>query len=85
MKLYEHTLKKVQILYNHFLNLYEPLSFHLVLCRTQIFRVSSEYERRFSSIFEHEHRRALDIRTSSGTSIKIRVSSEHRTFLKAIF
>ena len=26
----------------------------LVLCRTQIFRVSNEYERRFLSIFEHE-------------------------------
>ena len=42
---------------------------YVVLCRTQIFRVSSEYERRFSSIFEHEHHRALDIRTSSGTNI----------------
>ena len=33
----------------------------LVLCRMQIFRVSSKYERVFSSIFELEHRRALDI------------------------
>ena len=43
----------------------------VVLCRTQIFRVSSEYERRFLSIFEHEHHQALDIRTSNGTNIKV--------------
>ena len=55
LKLYKMTVLVLQI---------------LVLCRTQIFRVSSEYERRFLSIFEHEHHRALDIRTSSGTNIK---------------
>ena len=37
---------------------------------TQIFRVSSEYEHRFSSIFKHEHHRALDIRTYSNIFIK---------------
>ena len=52
---------------------FSPFNTHqspsIVLCRTQIFQVSIEYERRFSSIFEHEHHRALDIRTSSGTNI----------------
>ena len=37
----------------------------VVLCRTQIFWVLSEYERQFLSIFEHEHHRALDIWASS--------------------
>ena len=31
----------------------------IVLCRTQIFRVSGEYERGFSSIFELEHCRVI--------------------------
>ena len=43
----------------------------VVLCWTQIFQVSSDYERRFLSIFEHEYHQALDIRTSSGTNIDI--------------
>ena len=47
-----------------------PIDREVVLCRTQIFRVLSEYERRFSSIYEHEHHQALDIQTSSGTNIK---------------
>ena len=42
----------------------------LVLCRTQIFRVSSKYKRRFLSIFEPEHHQALDIRTYWNTFIK---------------
>ena len=43
----------------------------VVLRQTQIFQVSSKYERQFLSIFEHEHHQALDVRTSSGTNIDI--------------
>ena len=42
-----------------------------MLCLTQIFWLSREYKRRFLSIFEHEHHRALDILTSSGANITI--------------
>ena len=38
-----------------------PIDREVVLCQTQIFRVLSEYERRFSSIFQHEHQRAFEI------------------------
>ena len=41
-----------------------------MLCRTQIFWVSSKYERRFSSIFEHKLHQALDIPTYSNIFIK---------------
>ena len=50
-------------------NLSDNVHEGLVWCWTQIFRVSSEYERCFLSIFEHEHHWALDIRISSGTNI----------------
>ena len=43
---------------------------YVVLCRMQIFQLSRKHKCRFSSIFEHEHHRALDIRTSSGMNIK---------------
>ena len=43
----------------------------VVLRQTQIFQVSSKYERQFFSIFEHEHHQALDVRTSSGKNIEI--------------
>ena len=56
--------------YSNYHHSSECVCMGLVLCRTQIFRVSSEYECRFSSIFEHEHHRALDIRTYSNIFIK---------------
>ena len=52
----------------------------IVLCRMQFFRVSSEFERQFLSIFEHKHHRALDIWVSSEYERQFLSIFEHEHF-----